>query len=87
MMEKYEAKMCPHCEQEMVLEVASYPMGSALMKNRFHVDIFRCPTCQRVKLFASKSQLVTCPVCGTTHHINEGCIVCALNGAYTTDKR
>lgn len=78
----YTPKMCPHCQDEMVLEIASYPMGSAMMKNRFHVDIYRCPKCQRVKLFAAASKLVTCPVCGASHPAGENCVICALNGAF-----
>lgn len=77
-------KICPHCGKEMVLEIASYPMGSALMKNRFHVDIYRCPECQRVKLFAAQSKLVNCPICGASHPAGENCIVCALNNSYNT---
>ncbi len=85
-MENYAPKMCPHCNVEMIREIASYPMGSALMKERFHVDIYRCPKCDRVKLFAAESKMVTCPVCGTVHPASEGCIVCALNGAFTQQK-
>lgn len=79
---KTAQKICPTCGEEMVLEVASYPMGSAFLTNRFHVDIYRCPKCDRVKLYAAKSNLVTCPVCGSTHHANERCVVCALNTAF-----
>ena len=78
----YASKVCPHCGDEMVLEIESYPMGSAMMSHRFHVDIYRCPKCDRVKLFAAKSNLVTCPVCGSTHHANERCVICALNSAF-----
>lgn len=86
-MEKtYAPKMCPHCDKEMVREIASYAMGSALSKERFHVDIYRCPLCNRVKLFAAESHMVTCPVCGSTHPANENCIICALNGAFSTKK-
>lgn len=81
-MEKMNApKVCPACGDEMILEVASYPMGSAFHKNRFHVDIYLCPKCDRVKLYAAKSHMVACPVCGSTHPIGERCIVCALNAA------
>lgn len=76
------SKRCPACEEEMVLEVASYPMGSVFLKERFHVDIYRCPKCDRVELFAAKGKLVTCPVCGSTHHADERCAICAINAAF-----
>ena len=83
MEEKREtSKVCPTCGEEMVLEVASYPMGSAFLKERFHVDIYRCPKCDRVNLFAAKSKLTTCPVCGTVHHADERCAICAINAAF-----
>ena len=54
MEEKRETeKLCPTCGDEMVLEVASYPMGSVFLKERFHVDIYRFPKCDRVNLFAA----------------------------------
>ena len=82
---KNGAKLCPHCGEEMVLEVASYPMGSAFLANRFHADIYRCPKCDLVKLFAAKSNMVTCPVCGTAHPASERCVLCALNLAFKGD--
>lgn len=76
-------KTCPVCQSEMELESKSYPMGSAFLKiNRFHVDIYRCPNCDRVELFAAKSDLVTCPVCGCTHSAQEKCFTCALSSAF-----
>ena len=75
-------KLCPACGDELVLEVASYPMGSVFLKERFHVDIYRCPKCDRVELFAAKSRMVTCPVCGTLHHADERCAICAINAAF-----
>ena len=69
MEEKRETeKLCPTCGDEMVLEVASYPMGSVFLKERFHVDIYR--------------KLVTCPVCGSSHHADERCAICAINAAF-----
>ncbi len=83
MEEKRETeKLCPTCGDEMVLEVASYPMGSVFLKERFHVDIYRCPKCDRVNLFAAKGKLVTCPVCGSSHHADERCAICAINAAF-----
>ncbi len=80
-------KVCPHCGIDMVKEVASYPMGSAMMKDRFFVDIYCCPQCKRVNLFAAESDMVTCPVCGTRHHRNEACVVCAINRSYDFEKK
>ena len=83
MEEKRDAsKICSTCKEKMVLEVASYPMGSVFLKERFHVDIYRCPVCDRVKLFAAKSKVVICPVCGSTHHADERCAICAINAAF-----
>lgn len=82
--EKRQAdKLCPTCKEEMVLEIASYPMGSAFRKERFFVDIYRCAKCDRVKLFAAKGKndMVTCPVCGAAHHANESCVRCAIRTA------
>lgn len=85
MAETVAKKICSHCGVEMELAVKSYPMGSAFMKNRFHADIYRCPTCQQVKLYAAESDMVTCPVCGTAHPANERCVLCALNLAFKGD--
>lgn len=76
-------KICPNCETEMELEVHSYPMGSAFLLDRFHVDIYRCPNCDKVELFAAaKGDMVTCPVCGSSHSAKEKCAICALNTAF-----
>lgn len=85
MEEKRETgKLCPTCKDEMILEVASYPMGSAFRKERFYVDIYCCPKCDRVKLFAARNRrdLVTCPICGATHHADENCVRCAIRAAF-----
>ena len=37
------SKMCPHCYTPMKLKIAGYPMGSAFIKERVHVDIYSCP--------------------------------------------
>ena len=59
-------KVCPVCHKALKLKEAGYPMGSALLKaDRVHVDIYECPECQRVELFAAESDLVKCPKCGT----------------------
>ena len=84
-MDNAAVKMCPHCNVPMEEKVASYPMGSALLSvDRFHVDIYCCPKCQLVKLFASQrpDDLVKCPKCGTMHPKNEKCAICALNTAF-----
>ena len=73
-------KICPLCHKPLKLREASYPMGSALFKeNRVHVDIYECPECERVELFAAESKLVKCPKCGNLHSPKEACAVCALN--------
>ena len=75
-------KTCVYCHKPLKLREAGYPMGSALLKaNRVSVDIYECPECQRVELFAAESDFVTCPVCGSTHHKKEKCAICALNAA------
>ena len=84
-MENKAVKMCPHCYVPMEEKVANYPMGSALLSvDRFHVDIYCCPQCKLVKLFAAEAEqnLVKCPVCGTMHPKNEKCAICALNTAF-----
>lgn len=75
-------KTCVYCHKPLKLREAGYPMGSALLKsNRVHVDIYECPECQRVELFAAESSLVKCPKCGTLHSPKEACVVCAMNAA------
>lgn len=77
-------KMCPACEVELELAEESFPMGSTLAHERFHVDIYRCPRCARVELFAAEEKkLVTCPVCGATHSPRERCPICAINAAFS----
>ena len=76
------SKMCPHCYTPMKLKIAGYPMGSAFIKERVHVDIYSCPTCALVKLFDSDADMVTCPKCGQRHSAKEACPVCALNSAF-----
>ncbi len=82
MSETVMKKICPSCKAEMELSVKSYPMGSAFIKDRFHVDIYRCPVCQKVELFAAESDMVTCPVCGSVHPAHEKCVKCALDSAF-----
>lgn len=73
-------KRCVRCGSKLKLQKESYPMGSALFSQRFHVDIYACPRCGRVELFeAQDDQMVTCPVCGTSHPVQEKCAICALN--------
>ena len=75
-----EKKTCPRCGGEMELREQSYGMGSALHSHqRFYVDIYACPKCQHVELFAAESDLVTCPKCGTVHPAKEKCAICALD--------
>ena len=74
-----DKKLCTVCGTELELKESSYAMGSALFADRFHVDIYACPRCGRVELFAAERDLVTCPVCGTTHPAQEKCAICSLN--------
>ena len=75
-------KMCPHCRKELKLREASYPMGSSFLKaDRVHVDIYECPDCHEIRLYAANSDMITCPKCGTVHSVKEKCAVCALNAA------
>ena len=77
-------KICLACNRELELASASFPMGSTLAHERFHVDIYRCPACGRVELFAAEEEeLVTCPVCGATHSPKERCPICAINSAFS----
>ena len=75
-------KICPICNKALELKVSSYPMGSAFIKDRIHVDIYVCPECERVELFNADSDMVTCPVCGNVHSKMEKCSICALNTAF-----
>ncbi|MBQ4468738.1 MAG: hypothetical protein IJR35_11590 [Synergistaceae bacterium] len=75
-------KVCLSCHKALKLRESAYPMGSAFLKaDRVHVDIYECPECHRVELFAADSDMVTCPKCGTVHSAKEACAVCALNAA------
>lgn len=77
-------KLCSSCQSELELAENSFPMGSTLAHERFHVDIYRCPKCGRVELFATQEpELVTCPVCGATHSPRERCPICAINTAFS----
>ena len=77
-------KICPACNTELVLASAAFPMGSTFSHERFHVDIYRCPKCSRVELFAAEEETkVVCPVCGATHSPKEKCPVCAINAAFS----
>ncbi len=78
-------KVCEHCKKNMKLRESGYPMGSALLKaDRVHVDIYECPECHKVELYAAESDMVTCPKCGTVHSAKEACAVCALNAGLDT---
>ena len=75
-------KVCLSCHKALKLRESAYPMGSAFLKaDRVHVDIYECPECHHVELFAADSDMVTCPKCGTVHSAKEACAVCALNAA------
>lgn len=75
--------LCSHCGTELEIAVRSYPMGSALAKERFHADVYCCPKCKKIELFASEERdIVVCPVCGSSHPAHEKCITCALNAAF-----
>ena len=79
-----ESKLCAVCHSELELAEASFPMGSSLSHERFHVDIYRCPKCTRVEFFASEEQkMVVCPVCGATHSPREKGPICAINSAFS----
>lgn len=73
-------KECPFCHKELALKESGYPMGSALLKaDRVHVDIYSCPECGRIELYAAQSDMITCPKCGSLHSAKEECAICALN--------
>lgn len=75
-------KICHTCHKELKLREAGYPMGSAFLKaDRVHVDIYECPECHKIELFAAQSDMVTCPVCGSQHSAKEACAICAMNKA------
>lgn len=77
-------KVCIACNTELELASASFPMGSAFAHERFHVDIYRCPKCGRVDLYAAEQEApVVCPVCGATHSPREKCPMCAINAAFS----
>ena len=73
-------KSCLRCGSELELQKGSYPMGSTLFSQRFHVDIYACPHCGRVELFkAQDDQMIICPISGTSHPAQEKCAICVLN--------
>ena len=75
-------KFCPSCHKELKLREAGYPMGSALLKaDRVHVDIYECPECHGIRLYAAESDMVMCPKCGSLHSKKEKCAICAMNEA------
>ena len=75
-------KMCPSCHKTLTLREKGYPMGSALLKaDRVHVDIYECPECHGIRLYASEGDMVKCPKCGNLHSAKEKCAICALNSA------
>ena len=77
-----EKKFCLTCNKELKLREAGYPMGSAFLKaDRVHVDIYVCPECHKVELYEAKSDMITCPKCGSLHSPKEACAICALNNA------
>ncbi len=77
-----EKMICPVCNKELKLREEGYPMGSAFLKaDRVHVNIYECPECHEVHLYACDGGQVTCPKCGTLHNAKEACPVCALNAA------
>ena len=81
-------KVCPVCHKALTLKEKGYPMGSALLKaDRVHVDIYECPECERVELFAAESDLVKCPKCGSLHSAKELCPICALNNGLDAANR
>lgn len=75
-------KLCPQCGQEMELAERAYPMGSVFQLKRLHADIYCCPGCKRIALFAAEGDMVSCPVCGAVHPAGEKCVTCALDAAF-----
>ena len=72
-------KVCSCCGGTLEQQKTSYAMGSSLLTNRFHVDIYVCSQCGHVELFAAKPEMETCPKCGTAHPVGEKCAICALD--------
>lgn len=80
-----QQKLCLACNCELELASAAFPMGSTFAHERFHVDIYRCPKCGRVELFAAEEEKkVICPKCGATHSPKERCPICAINSAFSS---
>lgn len=82
MMENSVKKVCSCCGEELRLKVRSYPMGSVFQTSRIHADIYQCPNCSKIELFAAESDMVVCPVCGVSHPAQERCVNCALDAAF-----
>lgn len=75
-------RICPSCKKELKLREKGYPMGSSFLKaDRVHVDIYECPECHGIRLYATEGDMVTCPKCGSVHSAKEACAICAMNAA------
>ena len=53
-------KLCPVCNVKMNLRSKNYAMGSPLSFNRFYTDIYSCPQCGRVRLYAANEKVIIC---------------------------
>ncbi len=71
-------KICPRCKVELELCRKSYAMGSSMFEERIHADIYVCPQCGHVELFAARPEMEACPKCGTVHPVGQKCAICAL---------
>lgn len=75
-------RICPSCKKELKLREKGYPMGSSFLKaDRVHVDIYECPECHGIRLYATEGDMITCPKCGSVHSAKEKCAICAMNAA------
>ena len=62
-------KMCPSCKKELKLREKGYPMGSSFLKaDRVHVDIYECPECHAIRLYATEG---ACAICAMNAAIDE----------------
>lgn len=95
--EEREEKCCTYCKSKLTLDMRKYGLGgdgygglSSLLMEQYEVDIYRCPRCGRIELFAPEEEVIppeeqdiTCSVCGTKHSPLIGCPHCALTRAYS----
>lgn len=91
-----EKRCCPRCGEELKLEMREFSLGgdghgglSSLFVVQYDVDIYLCPQCGKVELYAAAPESesepepkVKCSRCGAEHSPEIGCPRCALNDAY-----